>query len=415
VNRYLFTTMDTNDLGLLTRSLPIASELKQRGHQMSFCHPEEAPRQLISEAGFDNLALAPLPYELIVERMIESSTAEIWDVDHLMYNTGMWNKKFIRANIDAYTEMIKVFQPDVIVDFFNPYACIAAKVNHKPLITVIQADFHPESQGFIWWKETPRDLPTPIPATNTVLSEYHLPSIRKISELLVGDLTLVLGMLETDPLPETANITYIGPILWQRHDQKLPDWIETLDREQPVVWLYPGNLEYMSGTSTAYDSKVVLQACIQALSNEYIQVILTTGYHSLPQEFIPLPSNFHHEAFVPGLAMAERSDLLLHHGGYGSCQTGLYTGKPALIIPTYSERESNARRIAAQRAGDYVIPKTDSTGRIKEVSGADVRIKVHNILSDLSFAQNAKRISERMKTYGGASEAARLIESFKKG
>jgi len=45
--------------------------------------------------------------------------------------------------------------------------------------------------------------------------------------------------------------------------------------------------------------------------------------------------------------MAERSDLLIHHGGYGSCQTGLVTGTPAVIIPTYAERESNARRIAA--------------------------------------------------------------------
>ncbi len=110
--------------------------------------------------------------------------------------------------------------------------------------------------------------------------------------------------------------------------------------------------------------------------------------------------------------MAERSDLLIHHGGYGSCQTGLYAGKPALIIPTYSERESNARRIADQGAGDYVIPKSDVTGRKKQVSAEEVRTKVFNILSDASFAENAERISKRMKTYGGAAEAARLIESF---
>jgi UDP:flavonoid glycosyltransferase YjiC (YdhE family) len=45
--------------------------------------------------------------------------------------------------------------------------------------------------------------------------------------------------------------------------------------------------------------------------------------------------------------MAERSDLLIHHGGYGSCQTGRLCGKPAAIVPTYAERERNPRRVAA--------------------------------------------------------------------
>lgn len=95
---------------------------------------------------------------------------------------------------------------------------------------------------------------------------------------------------------------------------------------------------------------------------------------------------------------------------YGSCQTGLYTGTPALIIPTYSERESNARRIAAQGAGDYIAPKPYITGKKKYVFAEEVRTKVFSILSNVSFAENAKRIGERMKAYGGASEAARLIE-----
>jgi UDP:flavonoid glycosyltransferase YjiC (YdhE family) len=310
-------------------------------------------------------------------------------------------------------EVISAYRPDIIVDFCNPFACIAARAIHKPLITVIQADMHPQSQGFIWWKQIPSDLPpSPIPATNTILTEFHLPPIKKMGELLVGDMTLVVGMPETDPLPETANVTYIGAILWQKQDEKLPDWVGDLSREQPLIWLYPGNLQYMRRSRTSFDSAVVLQACIEALGDEAVQVILSTGHHSLPRRFFPLPTNFRHGPYVPGLTMAERSNLLIHHGGYGSCQTGLYTGRPALIIPTYSERESNARRIAAQGAGDYVLPTSDVTGRKKRVSSEEVRTKVFNILSDGSFAANAKRIGERMKTYGGAFEAARLIEGY---
>ena len=440
MSRYLFTTLPSNDLGLLTRSLPIAQELQNRGHQIAFCSPAKAPNKLISDASFDNLIPSQPLYYLIsgdinfksltqllcsrylrrdveilfsfIKHISRSSTAEIWDIDHFMYLLcGMGNDEFIRVNVNALVDVMRAYKPDVIVDFWNPFACIAARTLHKPLITVIQSDMHPQSQGFIWWKKPPSELyPSPISTVNRILAEYHLLPIEKMGELLIGDMTLVLGLPETDPLPETANVTYIGPILWQKQEERLPEWISNLGREQPIIWLYPGNLQYMRGTSTFGDSAVILRACIEALKNEAVQVILTTGYHSLPRRFIPLPHNFRHESYVPGLAMAEKSDLLIHHGGYGSCQTGLYTGTPALIIPTYSERESNARRIAAQGAGDYVLPTSDITGRKKKVSWEEVRTKAFNILSDKYFAENAGRISERMKTYGGAFEAARLIE-----
>jgi UDP:flavonoid glycosyltransferase YjiC (YdhE family) len=439
--KYLFTTLPSNDLGLLTRSLPIARELRDRGHQIAFCSPAKAPKKLVSEAGFDNLLPTAPSYYIIsgdisseslsrllhsrhlrrdvrilisfIKNMVRSSTAEIWNIDHFMYQFGMWNEEFIRANVEALMELICAYGPDAIVDFWNPFACIAARASRKPLITVIQADMHPQSKGFIWWKKTPTELyPSPVPATNIVLAEYHVPPIRTMGELLIGEMTLVVGLPEIDPLPETADVTYIGPILWQRQNEKLPEWITDLSSEQPLIWLYPGNLQYVRGTRTSFDSAVVLKASIEALGNQAVQVVLTTGHHSLPRCFIPLPSNFRHEPYVPGLAMAERSDLLIHHGGYGSCQTGLYTGKPALIIPTYSERESNARRIAAQGAADFVIPKSDAKGRKKQVSAEEVRTKVFTMLSNESFAHNAKRISKRMKTYGGAAEAARLIESL---
>ena len=53
--KFLFTTLPSNDLGLLTRSLPIALGLRERGHHIAFSSPARAPRALISGAGFENL------------------------------------------------------------------------------------------------------------------------------------------------------------------------------------------------------------------------------------------------------------------------------------------------------------------------------------------------------------------------
>ena len=107
--------------------------------------------------------------------------------------------------------------------------------------------------------------------------------------------------------------------------------------------------------------------------------------------------------------MAEKSDLMIHHGGYGSCQTGLYMGTPAVIIPTYSERECNARRVIAQGAGEMVLPTYDASGKKMKIDSVELAAKVRKVLLTTSYKENAKRISIKLREYGGASEAARLI------
>jgi UDP:flavonoid glycosyltransferase YjiC (YdhE family) len=445
MTKFLFTTLPSNDLGLLIRSLPIATELAQRGHEIIYCSPAQAPSKLIAEASFDNLTPKhPIYYFLsgnpklgklyrlsktddfkqnygnifnflwklvrAVPVKFAPITGEVWNMDHAATMAGMMNTNFVRANCEAMRDLIIEANPDVVVDFWNPLACMAAKTLQKPLVSVMQADQHPANNGFIWWKEPPANLPTPVPAINKVLTEYNLPPISKIDELNVGGLTLMLGMPETDPLPEGVSVNYIGPILWQSPQATLPGWIENLSREKPIIWVYSGNPRY-ARRGTPMDSAVVLQACIEALADEPVQVVLTTGHHTLPEEFLPLPNNFRHEAFVPGLAMADRSDLMIHHGGYGSSQTGLYTGTPAVIIPTFSERESNARRVAAVGAGDFLVPTTAGS-RQKQIDAAELRSKIKHVLSDPTFTQNAQRISKKLKTYSGAAEAARLIEDF---
>lgn len=441
---FLFTTLPTNDLGLLTRSIPIAAELAQQGHEIVFCSPAKAPSRLIADAGFENplprhpifdliagdqsmtwLAgfilsgrwrtryshLASFLRDLVTALPIKSapSAPEIWNTDHAGALMGMLNEGFVRANCQALTTLMVERGVDVVVDFWNPFAVIAARALHKPVVSVIQADAHPSSQGFVWWKPRPATIPTPVPVVNKVMMEYGLPPITTLSELSVGELTLVVGTPETDPLPESANVTYIGPILWQQPGAKLPEWIGDVSRDKPLVWVYSGNPHYAFSGDTL-DSAVVIQACIAALAHEDVQVVLATGHHPLPKDSFPLPTNVRHESYVPGLAMAERSDVLIHHGGYGSCQTGLYAGKPAVIIPTFSERESNARRVVALGAG--VIVPVEQAGGKKRVDAEALRAAVKRVLSDPSFADNARRVSERLRAYGGASQAAHLIEQF---
>ncbi|MGB6837095.1 MAG: nucleotide disphospho-sugar-binding domain-containing protein [Dehalococcoidia bacterium] len=409
MKKVLCTTLPSNDLGLLTRTLPVARELAGMGHEVAYCNPAPAPAALIGEAGLENLPPKPWP----MPSTFAPSTMEVWNLDHFWALIGYLDENFIRGSCEAMMALMTDYGADVVVDSWNISACLAARALGKPLVSIIQADMHPANRGFIWWKEPPPDVPSPVPALNKVLSDYGLPPVRRSEELHVGDLTLIAGIPETDPFPEKADVIHVGPILWQRPDAALPDWIGALSRERPLVWVYTGNPSYGPVAPWA-DSIVLLRSCVAALADEDVQVVLTTGHHDLPEDALAsLPANFRYEPYLPGIAMAERSDLLMHHGGHGSSMTGPYTGTPAVIVPTYSERESNARRLAALGAAALVVPTQGASGE-KDVSVEELRAKVRQVLSDPSFARNARRMAETIRTYGGASEAARLIDSFAK-
>ena len=441
--RFLFTTLPSNDLGLLTRSLPIARGLAAHGHEIAFSSPARAPRALISKAGFDNLIPEHPLYRVKkrdlrlkgIPRLIRSKpwkkdgmsafefflklvgavplrfapqTPEVWSMDHAAAMTGMMNANFVKANCEALINLVRYFRPDIIVDFWNPFACMAARAMKIPLICVIQADGHPMGKGFIWWKAPPEKIPSAVPAINRVLAAYGVDRITKIEDLNIGNLTLIVGTPETDPLPVSARGHYIGPVLWQHDDESLPAWFDRLDPEKPIIWVYSGNPRY-SKKATALDSEVILIACIEALAELDVQVVLTTGHHSIPEKYLPLPGNFYFSSYLPGLSLSERCDLMIHHGGYGSCQMGLFTGTPAVIVPTFSERESNARRIASLGAGVFVLPEITATGG-KQIAIDKFKERVMHVLNTPKFRSCAKKYSEVIRSYGGVDMALKLIE-----
>ena len=238
--------------------------------------------------------------------------------------------------------------------------------------------------------------------------EYGIKPVERCVDLLAGDLSLIVGTPETDPISSNAPVTHVGPILWQRCNATLPDWVLALSRDQPVIWVYSGNPRY-ADAPTPIDSIVVIRAAIAALADAPVQVVLTTGYQDVPREFGTLPANFHHASYLPGLAMAEHCDLMVHHGGHSSVMTGLSAGTPAVIIPTITERESNARRLAALGAGEIVMPMDGANGE-KHIDVAEFSAKVHRVLDEPGYRSSARRVAESMRQFGGAPEAANRIE-----
>lgn len=409
--RALFTMFDSNDLGPISRLLPIAEELSRRGWQVALSNRAPVPAQVIREAGFPNRPVTASHKPAVRP---EKKFAEVWNANLFAADRGFLDVDYVRAVAQDYIYVMQAYDPDVIVDTWGFPSSLAAKILHVPLVSITQADLHPDGSGFIWWRQPPADLPDPVPVVNTVLQEFGLPPLKyKMEELLMGDRVLVVGTPDTDPLPPSAAVTYIGALTGTAPEASLPQWIQELPTDRPLVWVYSGTPRY-ADRPTRVDSIVIIRASLALLGNKRVTVVLTTGHQPLPEEFSPLPLNVHFAPYVPGLAMARKSDLLIHHGGHGSYLTGLCAGTPAVVIPTYAERESHARRLAALGAGEYVLPQTDDRGE-KTVSMDEFRHKVERVLAEPGYKQNAQQVARGFQAYGGAVQAADLIESLVHG
>jgi MGT family glycosyltransferase len=407
--RFLFTMLPANTLGLPTRLVPIARTLADRGHDVAVFNPAPAPSKLIDDAGLKNLRRMPWgPKPAPGFDPVEVSAA--WDIEQNLA-TMYGDERYTKSATAVYVDLIRRWDPDVVVDSFGLLACLAARILKVPLVSVLQGDYHPASKGFLWWKGEPPDgLPSAAPVINKVAAAYGIAPVARAADLLAGDLCLIVGTPETDPLPATARVTYVGPILWQRSDTALPDWVAALNRDKPLIWVYPGEARY-GNAPTALDSIVVSRAAIAALCDAPVQVVLTTGYQEMPKEFGTLPSNFHHAPYLPGLAMAKRCDLMVHHGGHGSVMTGLSAGTPAVMIPTITERESNARRVVVLGAGEMVMPVDGADGE-KYIDVTEFGAKVRRVSNSLEYIRSAQRVAESMRKFGGVTEAADRIERF---
>jgi UDP:flavonoid glycosyltransferase YjiC (YdhE family) len=82
-----------------------------------------------------------------------------------------------------------------------------------------------------------------------------------------------------------------------------------------------------------------------------------------------------------------------------------------LIIATYSERESNARRLADLGVAELLLPRVDEAGE-KWVDAAEFGRVVQAMLADASYATKSEALSRRASDCGGPRRIAEHIEAL---
>jgi len=393
--RILCTSLPADDLGLPSRLLPVAVELRERGHEVAFCNPAPAPSRLIDSAGFENLPIGP---PVVPKDVVERSWPLI-DSDHLFSMVGYCDPDFTANDIENWKQVMRDWRTDLVLDSFGVGACTAARMLDIAQVQILQGAFHPDNR-FTWWLP-PTSAPSPVQVFNQHLAGAGLPPVDRAARLCLGTATAVVGSASTDPVPDLT-LPHVGALSWGDSHAALPASVPP-PGERPLVYLYCGNPTYRGGRSN-----VVLDSAIEALGDSDLDVIVGAGNQTLLDS---LPANFVMLQYAPGQALARRADLMVHHGGHGSTLTALAAGTPALIIPTFSERESNARRVAALGAGICLTPEGVGLGA-QYLDSRQMGEAVNTLLGDPTYRRGAEAVREELAALPGAPAVADMVDAI---
>jgi len=132
------------------------------------------------------------------------------------------------------------------------------------------------------------------------------------------------------------------------------------------------------------------------------KVLLSIGTKVSPAALGPLPPNVTVRPSVPQIAILGHVDAFITHAGANSMHEGLFHGVPLVCVPLMGDQPQNARRVVAAGAGVLLPPEELSPRRILD--------ELERVLVDRSFAANAARIGQELRSAGGLPRAVDVIE-----
>jgi zeaxanthin glucosyltransferase len=186
-------------------------------------------------------------------------------------------------------------------------------------------------------------------------------------------------------LPPTFH--YVGPFARkERSDFTLPA------SERMTVYATLGTLQ---GSRVSLFRKIAA-----ACARQRLRLILTHGGLAKDRP-MKLPGDTLVFDWLPQRAALAQADLVVCHGGMNSVLDTLSVGLPLIVIPLAFEQPGIAARIAYSGAGLTLS---------RRASARSLGRSLARLRDDPSFRANAKRLREEIRTAGGVSRAAELIE-----
>jgi MGT family glycosyltransferase len=413
--------------GHIHPNVAIAHALVSRGHEAAFYTGGSVAASLRSE-GFRCFPFRHVD-EAHVEKIVlelDAMSLEWWNGSRRKALLRDWLLGTIEPQLQDLTAILAEWRPDVLVcdpAMWGPLLVLQEKARIPlAVMSYVAACMLPGPDGPI--------VGLPLPRTRGPVSRIGRRVLRSVAHVIGADVrrtaeairarhglpptrttvTAFAGQMPLYIVPSTPaydrhrrdlppSVRYVGPCQWDKPDSApAAPWLKELPRDRPVVYVTEGTMHSKP--------PLLLRAAIQGLSSFGATVIVTTGKHRDPNGIGlgPLPTNVRVERFVPHSDLLPLTDVVVTTGGTGTVLAALAAGVPLVVVPTAWDQPENAWRIAEAGAGIRLAPSRCTPDAI--------RAAVERVLGDASFRQNACRLAAEFAGYGGAAQAADLIEGL---
>ncbi|WP_414552887.1 glycosyltransferase [Anabaena sp. CCY 0017] len=201
--------------------------------------------------------------------------------------------------------------------------------------------------------------------------------------------------IRTD-LPPTVH--FIGPLLPNSPlDAQMPEWWnEVINTNKPVLLVTQGTV--------ATQTQQLIEPTLQALANEDVLIVTTTGGKSQDKLKFNLPANGRIASFIPFTKLMPHVCVYVTNGGYGGVTVALAHGVPIVSGGQTEDKPEVNNRIAYSGVGINLKTATPKPRQIRDA--------VMKILSDNRYQQKAQYMKTEFANYNAADTAARLLEKL---
>ena len=194
--------------------------------------------------------------------------------------------------------------------------------------------------------------------------------------------------------PRPANIQHFRHTSTVRPGASAPHWAEEA-ADRPTV---------LASLGTVFNKTPgVLEAIIDGLGQEPVNLIVAIGRNEDPARFGSQPGNVRLEAYVDQPLVLERCAAFVTHGGFNSVKEAAVLGVPTVVVPITADQPYSAQRSAALGIGRAI----DAEHRTPDA----IRDAVRRVLDDTSYRDNARRFQAEMRSLPGRERLVELLES----
>jgi MGT family glycosyltransferase len=391
--------LGTPAYGHINPTLPVVRELIARGHQITYFNNEEFQHQ-ITQTGAAFHAYPPTS--------LTSNEISTVLQDGNLAKFGLLIVRVTRQLLPSVIEQLQHDTPDlVIIDSAALWGRMAATLLGLRAVSSIShfvfdtRHFGSESEHSLrYLGQALLTVPAYTWARRRLTRQYGKAAFPANKPLfpMRGGLNILFTTRELQPETPLIDDTFrfVGPSI-NPATQAMDFPFDALG-EKSIIYISLG---------TVHHNIDFFRACLAAFAHYPASIILSVGRDTDLTSLGEIPPNFLVRPYVPQLAVVERADVFITHGGLNSIHEGLYHGVPLILIPHQLEQLLNARAVEKRGAGLVIDKQLSGT-----LQPADLQQALDAIRADPNYRQATVTVQQTLRATGGYRQAADEIERY---